>query len=467
MLIILSILGISISFLIGYLSPRKAGWGVLLIAPILGPATFTFVPSSLFPLTTYRVAFAITLGVILRNHDQHGISLHSISKSTFVKIVAVFSLFVILISLEDRLKGIIFTYVPNLILAFTLCFILIRDEKDFQKMVKVFVWQGALIGVFIMLEYFTDFDINILLRKTIPGDALSSLQSKHLLSFERIEGLKRAGIVRAMGIDGNAVQTGFRLAFLFPVALFYAVYGKLLLKPWRGLPLLSVVIGLYLLYTRAAFVGVLVSLLSLVAGLALLKRHSIKRRLRLVVSLSMLLIISSLLVVFINPSVGENLHTVFMESLVGSSNKNMYSIEYKLARIPLAFHYFMAKPFLGYGSPQYAYYSVMYSSDLPSPLIYLLAGGIPLCVIYLIMIFYMPYSVFTLSRREGLNSKQREFLTYACAAFVGGVVVVFSNWQEAHFMIMYMLYISIYKVYLHKARRRRPMYLIPSASGTG
>jgi hypothetical protein len=455
MLDLLSIFGLISSFLVGYQFPRKAGWGVILIAPILGPATFTFVPSMLLPLTTYRVAFAITLGVILRNHDRHGIPLSSILlKSTFVKIVVVFSLFVILISLEDRLKNIIFTYIPTLILAFALCYILIRDEKDLKRLVKIFVWQAALISVFIMFEYFTDFDINILLRKTIPGYDFSTLQSKHLLSIEKIEGLTRSGIVRAMGIDGNAVSTAYRLAFLFPLALFYVVSDKLLLKPWRSLPLLSVVIGLYLLQTRAAFVGVFVSLLALVIGIALLKRVRIIRKLRILVLLAMLLIVPSFLVVLINPSIGKSAYTLLEKSLYPFS-RNELSIQPKLARIPVAIDYFMAKPFSGYGSPQYAYFGVMSCRDLPSPVIYLLAGGISLCLIYLVMIFYMPYSVFRLSRRGGLNPDQRVFLTYAVAAFVGGVVVVFSNWQETHFMIMYMFYISIYKVYLYRGRPAR------------
>lgn len=454
MLDLLSIFGFILAFLVGYQFPRKAGWGVLLIAPFLGPATFTFVPSSFLPLTTYRVAFAITLGVILRNHDRHGIPLSSIFKSTFVKIVLVFSLFVILISLEDRLKNIIFTYIPTLILAFALCYILIRDEKDLQRLVKIFVWQGFLISVFIILDFLTDFNVNLLLRKTIPEYDLMSLQSKQYSSAAQIVGLTRGGILRPMGIDGNAVQTGYRLAFLFPLALFYAISDKLLLKPWRSLPLLFVVIGLIMLYTRAAFAGVFVSLLALVIGIALLKKVRIIRKLRILVLLAMLLIVPSFLVVLINPSIGKSAYTVLEKSLYPFS-RNELSIQPKLARIPVAIDYFMAKPFSGYGSPQYAYFGVMSCRDLPSPLIYLLAGGIFLCVIYLVMIFYMSYSVFRLSRKTWLNPAQKEFLAYACAAFVGGVVVVFSNWQEEHFMIMYMLYISIYKVYLYRGRPAR------------
>jgi len=439
------------SIQMGYLFPRKAGWGVILIAPLLGPASFTFVPTSLLPLTTYRVAFAITLGVILRNHDRHGIPLSSILKSTFVKIVVVFSLFIILISLEDRLKNIIFTYIPNLILAFALCYILVRDEKDLQRLVKIFVWQCFLISVFIILDFLTDFNVNLLLRKTVPGyDLAMNLQSKQYSSAAQIVGLTRGGILRPMGIDGNAVQTGYRLSFLFPLTLFYAFSDKALLKPWCSLPLIANMIGLYLLYTRAAFVGVAVGFFTLLVGLVLLKGYRLTRKVQKLIKLSTLLLISMLIVGLFYPRITESLRIGLVESIADFSEKNKDSIKGKLDRIPVAIGHFKKHPFVGYGSPQYAYYKVMSCQDLPSPFIYLLAGGIFLCLIYLVMIFYMPYSVFRLSRKTWLNPAQKEFLAYACAAFVGGVVVVFSNWSETHFMIMYMLYISIFKVYISK-----------------
>lgn len=445
MLDLLSIFGLILAFLVGYQFPRKAGWGVLLIAPVLGPATFTFVPSSLLPLTTYRVAFAITMGVILRNHDRHGIPLSSIFKSTFVKVVVVFSLFIILISLEDRLKNIMFTYIPKLILAFALCYILIRDEKDLQRLVKIFVWQAALICLFIVLEVYTDFDIGVILRKTIPGYDITQLQSKHF-NFSI-----RSGYFRATGLYGSGVSTGYALAFLFPLTLLYSIQGKVLNK----FPILLVIVGLVLMQPRAALVGIFVALLVLLMGIILLKGKKIIGKIKAVTKLALILIITCSFLVLFFPSIPEKASHVLAESIQYSSDDRDLTMKGKIDRIPIAIDYFLERPFTGYGSPQYAYSKVMRCQDLPAPLIYLLAGGIPLCLLYLIMIFYMPYSVFRLSRRKGLNSGQRVFLTYAVAAFVGGVVVVFSNRVEAHFMIMYMLYISIYKVYVYRGKPTR------------
>lgn len=445
MLDLLSIFGVLSAFLIGYQFPRKAGWGVILIAPLLGPATFTFVSSSFLPLTTYRIAFAITMGVILRNHNQHGIPLSSIFKSTLVKIVVVFSLFVILISLGDRSKNIIFTYIPNLILAFALCYILIRGEKDLQKLVKIFVWQGAIISVFIMLEYFTDFDINIILMKTIPGYDFSSLQSKHLLSEARIEGMTRAGITRAMGIDGNAVATSYRLTFLFPLALWYMIRRKGVINK---LPVSLVLVAFFLLQTRASFVGIIISFIMLLVLLLISNTKSVTQKMRSILKPISLLVILGVVFVLIYPDAikwSKYNYESFMSSFDSSSKEYIGG---KISRIPRAIDLFLKKPFIGYlVSPYYSYSILMYYNDLPSPFIYLLSGGIILLIIFLLMVFFMPYSTFKLSKIRDLHLHQREFLIYACSAFVGGIVVVFSNRQEAHFLIMYMLYISIYKVF--------------------
>lgn len=424
-------------FLLGYKFPRKAGWAVLIIVPVLGPSSFTFVPSTFLNLTTYRVAFAITLGVILRNHDRHGIQLSSIFKSTFVKIVVVFSLFVILISLEDRLKNIIFTYIPNLILAFALCYILIRDEKDLQKLVKIFVWQAAVIGALVIIEYFTDFVFAEIALSTVPGYDISILRSKNYRYT------MRAGFYRCCGIDGNAIATGYRLAFLLPLTLWYATRGKL----WNLLPLFIVIISLIFLQTRAAFVAIFVSLTAYIF-LLILRR---KIRLLLRTGVVMLTVLISLMVIV--PSSFDVVHS-FIDKSFGSVLDRGDDVQGKIDRIPVAIDYFLEKPLLvGYGcSPLYTENYVMFGQDLPSLFIYLLAGGIPLCFIYLMLIAYMPYSALRLSMSKEFSIAQRDILMFSGIAFLGGVVCVFSNWCESHFLIMYMLYISLYKVYLYKGK---------------
>lgn len=452
MLPFLSLLGMAAAFSTGLLFPKKAGWSIVFITPILGPAGFTLVSSPLLPLTMHRIAFAVTVGVVMSNYNRD-FPLRSILRSRFIKIVLVFSLFVILISLEDRFENIIFTYIPNLIFAFVLCFILIRNEKDLHRLVNIFVWQAALIGLFITLQYYIDFDINIILMKTIPGYDFSGYQSQHFISPERVI---RSGTIRAIGIDGNAVQTGYRLSFLFPLVLWYTFREKKrFIKPWRILPLLFIIISFGLLKTRAAYVGILFSLLALATGLIFFKRTKITTKIKKLFSLSITFFIIISLIIAYNPSIVKIARTMIVKSFSGGpTSKNEMSVEMKLERIPVAIDHFKKRPFLGYGSPQIAYSEVMHGEDVASPIIYLLSGGIFLCLIYLLMLFYMPYSITRLSRRKWLYPAQREFLAYASAAFVGGIAVVFSNWQEAHFLVMYMLYISIYKVYQHKWKSR-------------
>lgn len=439
MLDLCSITAVFFLFLLGYRFPRKAGWAALIIAPVLGPSNFTFVPSHFLNLTTYRVAFAVTMGVILNNHSNNEIKLSSIFKSKFVKIVTVFSLFVIVISLEDRLKNLVFTYVPNLIFAFALCFILIKDEKDLQKLVKIFVWHGAVIGALVIIEYFTDFNFNEIAKSTVPEYDMYQMVSKsYRLTI-------RAGFYRCSGIDGNAVATGYRLVFLLPLTLWYATKGKL----WNLLPLFIVITSLIFLQTRAAFVGIAVSLTVYI--FFLIFRGKVRLLLR--TGVAMLIILVSLMVIV--PSSFDVVHSFIDKSLAPVYLDRGENVQAKIDRIPVAIDYFLKKPLSGYGSPQYAYYVVMNTDDIPSPLVYLLAGGIPLCFLYLMLIAYMPYSALRLSMLKEFSMAQRDILMFSGIAFLGGVVCVFSNWQEQHFLIMYMLYISIYKVYLYRGKPTR------------
>jgi hypothetical protein len=443
MLDILSILGIILAFLIGYQFPRKAGWGVLLIAPILGPATFTFVPSMLLPLTTYRVAFAITMGVILRNHDRHGIPLSSIFKSMFVKIVVVFSLFVICISLKDgaQMKNLLFRYIPWVTTALVISYYTVKDEADLQRLVNILVWQAAIVGLFIFLEYFTDFDIKMILRSTIPEYDLSKLSSK------LYEAKTRTGFYRPSGIDGSAVHTAYRLAFLFPLTLWYARGGRL----WKFLPVIMVLLSLMLLQTRAAVVGILCGFIPLSIGLALSKRTRTSVRLSSTIKYMVIICILVVVVVIFEPSILKIGYLFISKTFLSSfTDTDILATKNKLLRIPFAINLFMEGSLLGYGSPYHVLSIKMGSADIPAPFIYLLSGGIFLGLLYLLMIITLPLSVFRAAIKLRLRPEQKKFLVYACAAFTCGIVVVFSNWVESHFFIMYILYISIYKVYLHK-----------------
>ena len=438
----LSLLGMLIFFLFGYQYYRKAGWVIVAIMPILAPTNFTFVPSNLLPLTMTRVAFAVTLGMILKNYHRKEIPLRGILRSSFVKILCLFSLFVVVISIHDRFENIFFTYIPRLVVGLALCYIIIRDRKDLNRLVTIFVLQAALISVFILLEYFTSINVMVWLRKTIPGVDLYSLQTK---GYNEIV---RAGFLRASGIDGNSVPTGYRLVFLFPIVLWFAYKKKIV-----GIILIGILASAFiLLQTRAAFVGAAASMFALIMSFFLLRDVCLIRQIKIIGNLVVPYFIILIILLFFFPQIINPFKNFYNQSLLPVFISRGDTVSAKIDRLPRALNYIKKEPLKGYGSPHYAYFFVMETDDVPSPVIYAIAGGIPLVTLYLAMIFYMPYSIFKLSRMPGLNTKDRVFLCFAFASFVGGITVVFSNWQEKHFMIMYMLYISIYKVYSYKRK---------------
>jgi len=323
-------------------------------------------------------------------------------------------------------------------LAVVLCFFMIHDIKDFKKLAAIYVWQAAIICFFIILEYYSDFNIAFELGRTNPNYT-SDIHSKAANS------IFRSGFYRVSGIDGNAVMTGYRLSFYFPLLLWYVTRKRLIFI--SVLPLLLICVSLIMLQTRAAFVAIIVATIYLLIEMIYYNKMNISKRFGNLGKILILFSLTSLIIFTATPTIRTILSTFFYDSLNPFDMTSGYNIQGKLDRIPRAWYYFQQHPIIGYGSPQNAYFQVMKTDDIPAPLIYLLAGGIPLALVYLSMLLYMPYSVFMYSKTPLLSDNMKTLLLFASASFVAGVVVVFSNYQETHFMIMYMLYISIYKVF--------------------
>jgi len=434
---LLSFSGVIAAFLAGYMFPRKAGWAVVVFAPVLGPATFTPVPAESLPLTTYRIAFCVAMGMTLRRVSTIA-TVRALLRNPLVKLVAVFTLYVALWSLQDRFANVLFTYIPNAITPFLLCFILIRSEEDLIRLVKIFVWQAAVISLFIIVEFCTDFSLSEALLRTVPGHDVSSIVSK------KHEIITRAGMYRPAGIDGHPVFTAYRLTFLFLLTLWYG-YGK---KPLRWVPFVITLAGLFLLQTRATYVAVCAGLAFIIMELVLLKGVSIVKKIKKGAKLGLLMAGVLIVITVFYPEI-INKTNAYMEKIWIITEETNWdlSITIKLDRIPVAFGHFMNRPIMGYGSPEHVLGAVMKGQDLPAPMIYLLSGGMVLFFIYISILFYMPYSLYKMSKGKLLSVDRRRFLAFASAAFLAGVLVVFSNWAEKHFMIMFMLYISICKVY--------------------
>lgn len=428
---------------------------MVLLVPILAPATFTIVPSSFMPLTMRRVAFGVTLGIIARRY-RSGFPLRFILKDQFVKILIIFTGLLALTSMRDSfIYHTVISHLPNIFYSLVLCFLIIKDEKDCDRLVTVFVWQGALIGILIFLEYFTDFNAGDIIQSTSPRAASEGLQRNDIFA------LYRNSFFRVNGIEHSAVNTSYRLVFLFPLSLWYFFHRNTFLKV---VPFVMILAGLIFLQTRAAFVAILTSSISLVLGLFLIKGRNLFDN-AVSISKNCVVVILVAAAVFAFPTT-RNIAKAFIQEIQSPIASRDMSLESKINRIPLAFEFFKDRPLTGYGSPQHAYFELMRCADLPAPMIYLLSGGILMLFFYLLTLFYMPYSVFSFSKNRFIGDNQREFLIYASSAFVGGITVVFSNCVETHFWIMYMLYISIYKVYGLKLAQKRDLVLTsPRPSG--
>ncbi len=430
-LIFLSISAFVAFVFLGYRFPRRSGWGVLLTLPLLGPGIFSIVPSATLPLTINRAAVAIAVGMLFRNYSE-GFSLRALFKSKVFILLLLFLLGVLLKSFDDRFVNMVFTWIPNWLTPFIICFLLIRDDHDLQLLAKIISWQTAIIGFFIILEYFTKYNIGLTILHTSPDPVYS------YYTYER------SGYFRPAGLYLNSVFTGFYFAFAFPIVLWYARRTRI-----TGIILALISFAaITLLQTRAVYIS---AFLSIVLILITRDLTSIKK----LFALSCL----ALIVIVSYSDFSKWTESIYKENIVESfATTDKYSdvnVRSKLERIPRAWEFFLERPITGYLSPVNALWYIMNGDDIPSPFLYLLSGGIFLCLIYVSMILALPITTFRLSRDKMVPYRERMFLYYAGVSFLSGIIVVFSNACEDHFPIMFMLYASIYKVYVYNRHQSR------------
>jgi len=257
----------------------------------------------------------------------------------------------------------------------------------------------------------------------------------------------RGEIGRVAGFDGNAVQSGYRLSFLLPLLIWYmnVVKNSFL----RYIPILIGISALLLLMTRGAIVGSIASCLFLFYFLIKVRKSILIK----LISATRILLTSSMVLVILYVSFPQSNKIITNYFAYNYSKKNEKDMEDRLYWIEDALQKAMEKPLLGYGSPQYAYNKVMNTLDVPAPLIYLLSGGILLLIIFMIWIYLMPAYMIKFSKSHFLKMKDNIIYIYLGAAFVGGIVPFFSNWQEQHVLVMIMLFSAAYKNYINYSLR--------------
>ncbi len=420
----ISIFGLFLSFAIGFFFKEKYAWFLIWTMPILASGRVIFVPSHTFPLDFYQITFFGILGILYKRRLFKKM-ITSLSKDPLFILILIFTLIHFIVSESDRYPYLLFGWIPQIFIGYMLTQLIVQTPDELQKMLKIFALQGAFIGLFIIIGFFTDFRLEEVLRSTIPG-----------YDVEKVSAFVRAYNVRVNGLDGSAVLTAARMVVLLFTSLYYYYSTR---SKVSILYLILIIIGIVLLQTRAAFVAiappfVLFLIFYLRFSTTMKKRIILKNVPLIVLAVGTLSKFSTVLSGFI-PMLVDSVSNPFSSA----------SVLVKIDRIPIAIDYFLQRPFSGFGSPNYVYYNMMHTADLPAPILYLVAGGIGMFTIYSAMLFYMPFRLYQIFRQT------REIpVLFISLALLAGVIMPLSNWIETHFVIMLMLYSAVNRVYSDK-----------------
>ena len=435
---ILSILGFGVSFILGFFFPRKMGWLVLATFPLLYAMYAVLLPSTFFPLTGLRFSFAVTVGILLSNISKD-FTLRYLLQSRFVILFIIFVTYTTYLKLNEPITAIVGTYIPGYFLCIVLPFIIIRNKNDLYKLVKIFVWQGCIIGFFIVLEYFTEinpYDYFLPMREWMASEGNHALNLQEVLSV-------RGGFKRVEGLAGNAVDTGYLLAFYFPLSVWFLSQKKTLYI----FPFAFICAGIILLQTRASFFAIAVAMVFMIYYLLVASRKDFKILKFLNIRFVFVLVFLTGFTLIVFPQL-KSIVTIFLVNIF--SEEQGYGIVTKVSRLPIAYGHFINNPF-GYGSPNYAYSILMQTDDIPAPVVYFLSGGVVLGSLYLLMLWTIQRSVFNILKNFYADYREKLFLILIGCGMISAIVVLFSNWREKHLLTAFILYISVYKIY----------YLIP------
>ena len=442
---ILSLILFTNFIIAGYFSPKISGWIILVIVPSLGPTALTIAGSSVLPLTIYRVGYAVTYGIVLRAFNKK-YPIFSVFKFSFVKLLMCFTLFIFLISVTDRFENMVFNFIPNHLFAIMLPFIMIKDQESLFKLLNIYIWFSAIMGLIIMLEVFLQISLGGIIAENFNPGVREGIQETSIKSDISRNPLRGGVLYRGFGLWGGE-KTAYVMSFLFPLTLWYITCNNLSkINPIKFVPALLTVVGLVLMQTRITYIAVSIAFLFITL---LYIRFSSKKLRKQYFSLIFKIVVGVVLIfMLLPPIVFDYVFNFFKYLFYESFLYGELSIETKINRIPIAISMFMESPLWGYlVSRYYAYGTLMKFEDLPGPIIYMLSGGLILLLFYLSLLFKMPFDLYRLLRSNKFNYEIKGLFIFIIAAFMSGIIVNFSNYSESHFIMMFILYISVFKVY--------------------
>ena len=411
--------------LVGYYFSNRAGWPVLIIACLLGPTALTLVGGSLLPLTIYRIAFAITIGITLVNLKV-GLRTTIFKRSIFIKSLFLFVIIIAILSIPDRSKNIFFSFLPIHYFAIMMPIFIIKDLRSVRKLLVSFAWLSAIIGFSPILEFFTPYDLSAIIERSIPGMDILDIGVR---GKDSLDPMMRGGFFRPRGLWGNSVITGYALSFLFPITLWYAI-SKRTNQLIKYFPMVLSIGGILILQSRAVFVAILFSLLILL--FLFFKTLRFPQINFSFIKIILYFISGLIIILIINPEIVSFLKTYFNYLILSSqigSGANELGLGGKIDRIPMALSFFYESPLWGQlVSPYYVAVTLMKGMDINSPLTYMISGGLFLASLHLFVIFYMPYKTmkyFNYFSNSSIDQEYKLILLYSFVAFCSGIIVIF------------------------------------------
>jgi len=418
-----------LSILLGYMLPRKTGWFMMFIYPLFYNINFKLISAGFADLTLDRILLGVTLGMVL--NGLKGNSIANLGKDKFVIFFITFNLILSIIMIPEHSKEVFGGLLPFVFYSIFFSLLLVKSESDIERLVKLFVWQTSIVSVFIVIEYFTSFNIYEVLKKLDP-----EYSEDMLIISKSGTAFYRAGLYRASGIDGGPIKTGCRLALMFPLTMWYAKGSVNFLK---YIPILLTVLGAVLLQSRAPVIAIIISLLLIPALLTYTNRIRVTVAFKQIFSVITVVGVA-LLVIYSVPQL-SNIFKSFISFSTG--DEGAIALGYKTARIPIAVKYFFENPILGYGDPQYVYFELMNTEDIPAVLGYFLSGGVFLGGVYIIYLFSMPVTLFKKQSKVYSRSDSVIYI-YIIVAIIAGITQLFANWVEAHLILVYFLYMATF-----------------------
>lgn len=423
---------ISTFFLVFYISfryPKLIGWCFVGLIPILGGIPhLLLIPHPFLFLNPDRLGMLITIAVILFNKNKV-ISVLRNSNRTFLISLLLFLLILFASSLRDLpLHGVIVNQLLYYLYPVFLSCFLISTQNDVMRLLKIYAWSSGIIGSLCILEYYTRFNLTYYI--------LSSWNPQFTVEHLSLAEGYRAGFFRVNGTELNAVFTSARLAFFFPITVWYASQNKIIGKLTMGVT----IIGLLFLQSRAAIFSAICTYL-----IILILTGTIKNIAKNI--LSILIVFTAL---FFVASVTEVFEAFFQQMFLPflSTVRSIYDLDAQRAwSLGNAVKIIIKHPFIGYGSPSYAYYDVMLTNDTPAPLLYMISGGVPLGLLYLAVMGGMPYYAFKLVFSKRLTLDQRSMVLCSAAAFIGGIIPLLGNHYYYFIPTMFLLFTGMWNVF--------------------